>query len=231
MIRYKKIISYAIILAIIPAIIVLGAFIFKSKMYLWIGLCVAVFSCVPFFLAYEKGRASSQRITLVAIMTALGIAGRLIFAIVPHFKPVAAIVQITGIFLGAQSGFVCGALSALISNIAFGQGPWTPFQMLAWGLTGFFGGVFASSLKKHRSLNYLLGALCGIMYSLIMDVWSILLYGGSESSLLTLLIASLPIMLIYAVSNIIFLALFTRPIGDKLERIKLKYGIEIDDTE
>lgn len=229
--RYKKIISYAIILAVIPAVIAIGALIFKSKMYLWIGLCVAVFSCVPFFLAYEKGRASSQRITLVAIMTALGIAGRLIFAIVPHFKPVAAIVQITGIFLGAQSGFVCGALSALISNIAFGQGPWTPFQMLAWGLTGFFGGIFAKALKNRRALNYFLGALCAVMYSLIMDVWSVLLYGGSEGGFITLFIASLPIMLVYAASNVIFLAIFTRPIGDKLERIKLKYGIETDDID
>ena len=226
--KLRRIASYVIPTVVIPSAVVAGALIFKDRMYIWIAVCIAIAACVPFFLAFERGSASSQRLTLVAVLTALGIVGRLVFAIVPHFKPVAAITQITGMFLGAQSGFICGALSALISNFAFGQGPWTPFQMLAWGLAGFFGGVFSRLLKRSRMATYVFGAISGILYSLILDVWSVLLYEGGEiGEMWSLLLASVPVMLMYAASNVVFLALFVRPIGEKLERIKLKYGLEM----
>ncbi|MBR2459826.1 MAG: ECF transporter S component [Clostridia bacterium] len=232
MILLKKIISYAIPTVVIPLAVMLGALIFRDRMYVWIAVCVAIMACIPFFLAFEKGSASSKRLTLVAVLTSLGIVGRLVFAVVPHFKPVAALTQITGMFLGAHCGFICGALSALISNFAFGQGPWTPFQMLSWGLTGFFGGVFSRLLKHSRVAAYIYGALSGVVYSLILDVWSVLLYGGEAGSeMISLLIASAPVMLIYAVSNVVFLALFIRPIGEKIERIKLKYGIELPEED
>ena len=64
-------------------------------------------------------------------------------------------------------------------------------------------------------------------YSLIMDVWTVLWYNGGFSSQLyaAALTAALPITLMYAVSNVIFLLLIARPFGEKLERIKTKYGV------
>ena len=79
-------------------------------------------------------------------MVALSVTGRFI----PFFKPVTALTVLTAVYLGGEAGFLCGALSAVISNFWFGQGPWTPFQMLAWGMIGLFAGLLASPLKRSR---------------------------------------------------------------------------------
>lgn len=85
---------------------------------------------------------------ILSVMVALSVLGRFAFSVLPHFKPVTAIVVIAGMYLGAESGFLCGALSAVLSNIMFGQGPWTPFQMFSWGLIGLLAAFFSVSLKK-----------------------------------------------------------------------------------
>lgn len=89
-----------------------------------------------------------QKIALIAVMTAMSVAGRFVFAALPGFKPVTAVVVLCGMYLGADAGFICGALSALISNCYFGQGPWTPFQMLVWGIIGLVAGLSGKQLQK-----------------------------------------------------------------------------------
>ena len=222
----KKCISYALPLVLVPAVAIGGAVLFGKKSYSWISLCVAVISCLPFFIAFEKGRAKSTRLVLLAVLTALSVVGRTVFAPIPHFKPMTALVIITGIYLGAESGFLCGSI--VLSNFVFGQGPWTPFQMFAWGTIGLFGGLLSVLLKRSRIALYVYGAFAGVLYSLILDVWTVVWYSeiSGEGGVLTLLLASLPTMAIYAVSNVIFLMLLARPIGEKLERIKLKYGLD-----
>ena len=148
--------------AVLPTIFSLGRL--SSLCYI-----VAAFATlVPFFGDFER-KTTSELIAISAVMTGISVAGRFLFAPIPFFKPVTAIVIITGISLGKQCGFMVGALSALISNIYFGQGPWTPFQMLAWGLIGYFAGVLASKLNSSKVLLYFYGGFSGIIYSLIMD--------------------------------------------------------------
>ena len=62
---------------------------------------------------------------------------------VPFFKPLTGIVMITGMALGPEAGFLTGAISGFVSNFIFGQGPWTPWQMFAFGVAGFLTGVLA----------------------------------------------------------------------------------------
>ena len=97
---------------------------------------------------------------LTAAMTALSVSGRFLFAMLPGFKPVTAIIIITALYFGAQAGFMTGALTALISNIYFGQGSWTPFQMLAWGIVGLLGGILSGYLKKNKWLLFNLLGTC-----------------------------------------------------------------------
>ena len=106
----KKVIKYLILLFLDPFTVILGAFLFDEIKQIWIALSVAVISCVPFFMTFDKKEVSAERLVVLAVMVALSVAGRFAFSFVPHFKPITALVIITGMYLGAESGFLCGAL-------------------------------------------------------------------------------------------------------------------------
>ncbi len=223
----KKCVSVCIWIILIPAIILLETLVFGGKQYALISLTVTVLSLLPFFLSFERKEQSIPKMVLIAALTAISVMGRMLFYALPGFKPVTAIVIITGIYFGAESGFMVGALSAVISNFAFGQGPWTPFQMLTWGLIGLIAGFLSAQLKKSKVCLYGYGVLSGVAFSMIMDVWSVLWQDGvfNPSRYIGYLLSSTGYMIIYAVSNVVFLFLLANPIGAKLERVKDKYGI------
>ena len=227
--KKKNILTAAIFLIAIPAVIFSGVVFFREKSYAWLSLCIAVFSCVPLFYCFERKESSAKEITVLAVMIAISVAGRFVFAWLPGFKPVTAITVIVALWLGKEAGFVVGSLSAVVSNFYFGQGPWTPFQMFAWGIIGFIAGILANPLKKNKILLCIFGALAGILFSLTMDIWSVIWFdsGFNLSRYITTVAASLPSTVEYAVSNIIFLLLLAKPIVEKLERIKKKYGLFI----
>lgn len=208
-------------------LVLAGGFIFKEKYYGFISLVVAVLGCVPLFCAFEKKENTSKELAVISVMVAISVAGRFIFTPLPGFKPVTAITVLAGIYMGKESGFAAGALSAVISNFYFGQGPWTPFQMLAWGMIGFAAGALSKALLKHKTMLYVFGALAGVGYSLFMDVWTALWVDGTLNAAryTTLLISSIPLMVEYGISNVLFLFLLNKPFGKKLERIKAKYGL------
>lgn len=222
----KKILRFAILLFAVPAVIIIGTLAAGSRAYVWLSICVAVLSCVPFFIAFEK-KSGTGRMLILAVLVALSVLGRFAFSALPHFKPVTAIVVIAGIYLGAESGFLCGALSAVLSNIIFGQGPWTPFQMFSWGLIGFLAATASPLLKKSKLALAIYGVFSGILFSLLMDGFSALWAEGkfSLSRYGAFVVAALPVTAVYAVSNVIFLLALSALMGEKLERITKKYGI------
>ncbi len=219
----RNILKILIPFVLIPAAAVAGVLLFDEQKHLLISLSVAVFSLLLFTAGFEKKATGTGRLILVAVMTALSVLGRFI----PFFKPITALTVITAMYLGSEAGFLVGSLSALISNFYFGQGPWTPFQMLAWGLIGWFAGLFAGSLKKSRPLLLIYGVISGIIFSLIMDIWTVLWYAsGFEAQLyIASVISAIPHTILYAVSNFVFLFLLADPFGKKLKRVKIKYGI------
>lgn len=208
---------------LIPLTAVGGSVIFGGKKHIYVSLTAAVLSLLLFMTGFEKKQTGTRRQVIVAIMIALSVAGRFI----PFFKPVTAITVITAIYLGSEAGFLVGAFSALISDFYFGQGPWTAYQMLAWGLIGLFAGFLAKPLEKSRTALLIYGIVSGIIFSLVMDVWSVLWYsGGFDIKLYTAAaVTAIPHTVLYAVSNFIFLFFLSRPFGEKLSRIKIKYGI------
>ncbi|MDR3344810.1 MAG: ECF transporter S component [Oscillospiraceae bacterium] len=225
--KIKKLLRYSILLLAIPAVILPGVTVFKDRQYAFISLAVVLLACVPFFLSFERRKGNGKLLILIAVMAALSSLGRFVFAAVPGFKPVTALVVITAIYFGAEAGFMTGALSALVSNFYFGQGPWTPFQMFSWGLLGLIAGLLAGKLRGSRTLLLLYGVLAGAAYSLMMDTWSTLWMDGTFSlaRYAAYVAASLPWMAIYAASNVVFLLIFGKAIGQILERLKYKYGI------
>lgn len=220
---FKTALRVLIPLLVIPALVFFGAFLFSAQRYLIISLGVAILSLLLFYTGIEEKKIGSRRMVLTAIFTALTVVSRFI----PVFKPVTALTVIAAVYLGAESGFLVGSLSALISNIWFGQGPWTPFQMLSWGLIGLFAGYLHEPLKKHRWALLLYGVLAGVFFSFIMDIWTVLWYNGSFiwELYLAALLSAIPYTVIYAVSNFVFLFFLHRPMGQKLERVKIKYGV------
>lgn len=221
--RVRTALRYLIPFALIPALVITGAIVFDERRYLIVSLGVAVLALLLFMAGVEKRNIGSRRMALTAIMIALAVIGRFI----PLLKPITAICVITAMYLGAEAGFLCGSMSVLISNIYFGQGPWTPFQMLGFGLIGLLAGYLSKPLISSRVLLLIYGVLSGIAYSFIMDIWTVLWYSGGFDIKLyaAALLSALPFTAVYAVSNILFLLILGRPVGKKLERIKLKYGV------
>lgn len=224
--KLRRILGILIPFVIIPAAVLIFAFGPLKKHYALASLLVTLMALVVFSCGFERRKTGTRRLILVAVMTALSVTGRFIFGAIPGFKPITAVVVITAVYLGGEAGFLTGALSAIISNFYFGQGPWTPFQMLSWGLLGLFAGLLNRPLRRSRILLSIYGIFAGAVYSMVMDVWTVLWYnGGFNSSLYTAaLVTALPHTLSYAISNVIFLNLLARPFGEKLDRIKIKYG-------
>jgi energy-coupling factor transport system substrate-specific component len=131
------------------------------------------------FAWYERSRPPAQVVALVAALAALAIAGRIAFAAFPNVKPTTDIVIFAGYALGPAAGFAVGALAALVSNFWFGQGPWTPWQMAAWGLCGILGAALALATRNVGRLT--LAVVCGLAavgYGAILNFSLMATYGG-----------------------------------------------------
>jgi hypothetical protein len=112
------------------------------------------------FAWYERSRPDARVVALVGTLAAFAALGRIAFAAVPNVKPTTDIVFIAGFALGGGPGFAVGAIAGLTSNFFFGQGPWTPWQMAAWGATGVLGAVLARATRG-RIGRWPLAIVCG----------------------------------------------------------------------
>ncbi len=206
----------------------MGVLLFRQRRYNLISAVIALFACLPFYFAYEKREGSIRRMVILAVMTAMTVTGRCVFAPVPYFKPTISIVILSGLYMGPEAGFLVGSLSAVISNIFFGQGPWTPFQMLTWGIIAMIPGlpIFRKTLR-HRIPLFLYGIFAGMAYSWLMDIWTAISWYGSFTweGYRAALISAIPVVVVYCISNVMFLMILLKPIGEKLERIQIKHGI------
>ena len=219
----RRLLRVAIPYLAVPGLVLLGALVFDEKRHLIVSFGVAVLALLLFAAGFDRKQIGARRLVIVSVMTALSIVGRLI----PVFKPIAALTILTAMYLGSESGFLVGAMSALVSNFYFGQGPWTPFQMLAWGLIGLVAGYLARPLKRSRVFLLIYGLLSGVFFSFVMDIWTVLWYNGTFSPALwvSAIAAAVPHTIMYSVSNILFLWFLAGPIGEKLERVRVKYGV------
>lgn len=219
-----------LLLAGVPITILAGIFLLDDRRYYFVSLTIVVYAIAVFFLAFEQRRPQAREVIVVAVMTAIAVAGRAAFFMLPQFKPVTAVVILAGIAFGAEAGFLVGAMTALVSNFFFGMGPFTPWQMFAFGLIGYLSGILArrAGLGTNRKALLAYGGLVSFfLFGLIMDLSSVLLWTDrlTPALLLTTLLAGLPFNLMHAGSTVFFLLVFARPFLEKLERVKTKYGL------
>ena len=223
----KRKLGLFIPLLLMPALLWVSSIVLKEQYYAVCSMLFAILSCIFVMLIFDRHSTNIRLTILIAVMTTISVLSRFFFAMVPGFKPMTAIIVLTAIYLGPEAGFFCGAFTALVSNMYFGQGPWTPFQMLSYGLIGLLAGVLSKSLKKNKILLVGYGVFAGVMYSFVMDVWTVLWYrSGFQLKLyLAALLTAVPYTLSYAISNAIFLLVFTKAFTRKIERIVYKVGI------
>ena len=210
--------------------VVFGSYFLDDSKYLFISLLVMFESIVPFFVMFEKRDVQARELVLMGVLCALCVSGRALFYMLPEFKPLTALVIICAAALGGESGFMIGAVSMLVSNIMFGQGIWTPWQMLSMGLIGFLAGaLFRRGIiaPSKISLAVFGFAAAYILYGGIMNPASLIMSRTpvNTETLLTVYAFGLPVDTVHALSTALFIYIGAEPIISKLERIKLKYGL------
>ena len=230
----RTIASMFLILILIPVTIWIGITLFDDRKYFVISLAIAVYCMLPFFLIYEGRKPQARELLTIAVLVAIAVAGRAAFFMVPSFKPVVAVTIISAVCFGAESGFLVGALSMLSSNMLFGQGPWTPWQMFAAGIIGFLAGIlFQKGWLKARKISLCIyGFLATVfIYGGIMNPASLVMtsYAITKRNLLAIYMSGLPVDLVHASATVIFLWIASKPMIEKLERIKVKYGMIEED--
>ena len=168
---------------------------------------------------FEGGPASAQDLTLVATLGGLAAASRVLFAPVPQVQPVTVIVAAAGVALGPRRGFAVGALAAVASNFILGQGPYTPWQMLAWGGCGAAAGLARSLLERRVAFAAFCFAL-GFLFGLPMDIYAWLYLPHNEAAFAAVVARGLPFNVAHAVGNL----LLALAVGPELRRVLERYS-------
>ncbi len=227
--RAARALSLLEVPALVAVPLVLGACAyFQVEQGALLTVVVALAAVAVFFASFEASRPALRQIMPTVVLAALAAAGRVLFAPVPDFKPVSAICILAGAVFGRRSGFLVGALAALVSNFFFGQGPWTPWQMYAWGLVGYLAGVLADRGWLDRTaVLYAYGFLSALAYGLLLNGWYVIgfVQPFSWPAALVAFGAALPFDAIHGAATVVFLAALYVPWRRKLERIKRKYAL------
>lgn len=214
----------------IPITIFVGMTYLGDQKYLFISLLILFEAMIPFFLIFEGKKPKARELVIIAVLCGLSVSGRVIFNLLPQINPVIALVIISGISFGGETGFLVGSVTMLVSNIMLGQGPWTPWQMFSAGIIGLLAGILSKSglLSKQRASLCIFGFFVTlVLYGGIMNFYAAV---SSHSALNFEMLAGFyvqgfPMDIIHALSSVIFLYFAAEPMIEKLDRIKTKYGL------
>lgn len=231
----RMILSFLLILVAIPLAIAFGMTVLHDRSYYFISVVILIDTMLPFFLVFDRRKPRAREIVLICSLAAIAVIGRCAFFMLPEFKPVSAVVILSGICLGPESGFLVGALAGFVSNFFFGQGPWTPWQMFGFGILGFLAGLLfrKGALKPTKTAVCIFGGLSTfLVYGGLMNFYSVLMFDTAitKESVIAVYLSGIPFDLIHAGSTVLFLFLIEKPMVGKISRIKTKYGL-YDESE
>lgn len=203
-------------------------FLSGSRSFYIPSLLLILLSLLPFFTAFERRRLKTGELVVIASAVAAAVAGRAVMSFIPQLKPTCAVVVMTGAAFGGHVGFITGSLAMLISNFIFGQGVFTPFQMLGMGLVGFFSGlIFCGKPYANRRIPVsLTGALLTFaVYGAVVDSCSVLTMATDAVSVRSILASGAVFNLIHAANTALILFFLQKPVYDKFSRLRTKYGV------
>ncbi len=214
---------------LIPLTIYIGIVPLAGKHYNLMAMAVLLECIAPFLFLFEGRKPQPREIVTIAVLCALGVAGRSAFAMVPQFKPVLALTIVAGAALGPQQGFLVGAITMLASNMLFSQGPWTPWQMFAMGLCGLLGGLLFQNRRPGAVALGVFGAVAAVVvYGGIMNFSSAVTWNAQSLTapiVAGYLLTGLPMDLVHGAATAAFLALMGPGMLKKLERLQSKYPL------
>ena len=215
-------------LAVIPLTLFLGTHL-KGRWYYLTSTLVILETMLPFFFAFETRKPQARELVTVAVLCALAVAARVV-VLLPHFKPMTAVIMLAGIAFGPEVGFMTGAVSAFASNFFFAQGPWTPWQMMAYGVGGFFAGILFYKRKNWQKPLVL--AVFGFVMILalvgpLLDCCTLFTVGGKITWKFALAVfaSGFPMNVSHAIACCLTMLLLSKPFLSKLERLRTKYGM------
>ncbi|NLN49551.1 MAG: ECF transporter S component [Clostridiales bacterium] len=228
-VKRQKMLSIIIITILMPATILIGMVFLNDRKYYLISLLIILYTTIPFITAFEGRKPKVRELVIVSVLSAIAVAGRGAFFMLPQFKPVIAIIIIAGVCSGEESGFLVGILTGFVSNIFFGQGPWTPFQMFSLGIIGFLAGLlYKKGILKNSKVSLCIfgGLTTFFVFGGIMNLASLLISTQrfSWKALTAIYVSGFWFDVIHSTSTIFFLYFISQPMVEKMERIKNKFG-------
>ena len=228
--KKQNLLTLLMVLLAVPFTIFAGMYFFGDRKYYLISLLIILEILIPFFLSFEKGRANSRKLVTLSVLCAICVCSRYVFSFLPQFKPVLALVIIAGVCFGAETGFLTGAITAFVSNFFFGQGPWTPWQMVACGMVGFVAGIlFKKGLIKSKRIPLSIFGFFAtiVIHGGIANLSSVFMMYPKPTleNVLSVYAAGISFDLIHSISTVFFLLILSETIIEKLERVKIKYGL------
>ena len=223
-------VSLFVIIVLIPLTVGISWYMGDRKYYI-ASVLIMIYSIIPFFAGFESRKPQARELVTLAVMCAIAVASRAAFIWAPNFKPIGGITMITAMAFGPQAGFMTGSLSLIVSDMIFGQGPWTPWQMFSFGLLGFISGLLARKgilTEKRPLIDAVIGFLLMVLVvGPILDTCAIFTMAQmiNTESVLAVYLAGLPVNISQGTAVFLCVLLLTRPMMNKLERIKTKYGM------
>lgn len=189
------------------------------------AILLAVLVILAFFFKFESVALGSKEVALVAMLATISAVLRIPFAAIPSFQPCTFLIICSGYVFGPIAGFMVGAMTPLISNFFLGQGPWTLYQMLAWGLIGY-GAAYLARFNLDRKGFIIVGVVCGFIFGLITNIyfWLYFAYPLTLGTLVFVQLSSFWFDTAHAIGNAIFLGLFGTKTISILKRYKKRFG-------
>lgn len=221
--------SLLTIVVLIPGTLFLGTKL-PGRWYYLTSTLIIIETMLPFFFLFESRKPQARELVTISVMCALAAVSRVAFSFLPGFKPIIAIIMITGVAFGPEAGFMTGSIAAFASNFFFSQGPWTPWQMMAYGFGGFLAGlVFKNRKKRPNPVVLAVFAFVGMIAVVgpLLDCCTVFtsLTTLNWASVLLVFAQGFPINTSQAIASAITMLLFSKPLLEKLDRLKLKYGM------
>ena len=231
--KKSNLVTLLVCFLLIPATLYLGAQL-PGRSYYITGTLIIIELMIPFFMAFEGRKPQARELVVIAVMCAIAIAGRVAIPI-PNFKATFALIMLAGIAFGPEAGFMVGAITAFASNFFYGQGAYTPWQMFGYGAGGMLAGfVFAKNrLPRKPWVMAVFGFLATILWvGPLLDCSHIFLMVSviNWDSIIAAFVSGFPVNLSQGICTVLVMLLFARPLLDKLDRIKVKYGMMEDEN-
>lgn len=184
---------------------------------------------IPFLLAFEDRKPQARELVVIAVLSALAVAARVAIPL-PNFKAIFAIIMLSGVAFGSETGFLVGAVSAFASNFFYGQGAYTPWQMFAYGAGGMLAGfLFAPGRLPRKPVVMGIFGFLAVTFFVgpLLDTCSVFLTLPQIrfATAWPLYLSGFPVNLSQGLCTCLTMLLFGRPLLEKLDRVKLQYGM------